>query len=551
MTWLTWVLLLGYIALSFSLYKLFPKAGKPATNALIPLYNMMEVADIVGRKKWHALLLLIPYFNVFIFAGLMVDLARSFNRFGFWEHVLSVVASWGYFGWLGTNDKVADIPVKYNGPILEVEREFQHKLAAAEKAGVAREVSKVRGAYPQFEKPFYRDWAEAAIFAIFAAALIRLLLIESYIIPTPSMEGNLNVGDFLFVSKVHYGLRLPETLLMIPLAHNRAPFVNGESYIDAAQLPYRRLPGLEAVDRYDPVVFNVPAGDSVYVTPGRTYYPHDLRAQAQGVPSVNPQALQGIQSGLYGLITRPRDKRDHYVKRAIGLPGETLQIKDRQVNINGSPIEDPENVQFIRTVNFSTPPNTDGWSDMGITMRPGGDDVIGVDGNTYYIRLNEMQINKLKADDPGLTVDFYDQSEDKGMKFYPHDNKYFGHQSVDNFGPVTIPAQGLTIKLDERTHTLYWRAIKVYDENPSYERRGKQFFLDGQQITEYTFKQDYYWMMGDNRHNSEDSRIWGFVPEDHILGKPLFVWFSLQENSLFKGVNWHRIGRSGSKTGGE
>ena len=290
MTWLTWVLLLGYIALSFALYKLFPKAGKEPKLALIPVVNMMEVAKLVGRKPWHALLLLIPYFNVFIFAGLMVDLARSFGRFHFGEHVLSVIASWGYFGWLSTKEEV-----KYQGPILDVERQFQRELAEAEKTKVPREINKVKARYPQFEKPFYRDWAEAAIFAIFAAALIRLLLIESYIIPTPSMEGNLNVGDFLFVSKVHYGLRLPETLLMIPLAHNRAPFVNGESYIDAAQLPYRRLPALENIDRYDPVVFNVPAGDSVYFTPGHSFYPHDLKAYEAGA---FPE-LQGVYQAIH------------------------------------------------------------------------------------------------------------------------------------------------------------------------------------------------------------------------------------------------------------
>jgi len=309
MTWLTWVLLLGYIALSFALYRIFPKADKPATAALIPGYNMWVVAELVGRKPWHALLLLIPYFNVFIFAGLMVDLCRSFGRFGFFEHVLSVIGSWGYFGWLGAQDKV-----KYQGPILPVEREYRMKLAAVEKAKDKREINRVHAAYPQFQKPYYRDWAEAAIFAVFAAAFIRLLLIESYIIPTPSMEGNLNVGDFLFVSKIHYGLRLPETLLMIPLAHNRAPFVGGESYIEGAELPYRRLPALEPIDRYDPVVFNVPAGDSVYLTPLRTYYPHDVRSFSQERPTMPPQLYQAIQSGREDVITRPRDKRDHYVK---------------------------------------------------------------------------------------------------------------------------------------------------------------------------------------------------------------------------------------------
>ncbi|MBC6996008.1 signal peptidase I [Neolewinella lacunae] len=540
MTWLTWVLLLGYIALSFALYRLFPKAGKAASAALIPGYNMWIVAELVGRKPWHALWLLIPYLNVFIFAGLMVDLARSFGRFSFGEHVLAVITSWGYFGWLGAKPEV-----RYNGPILEVERAYRQELAAAEKTKEKREINKVHAAYPQFQKPFYQDWAEAAIFAIFAAAFIRLLLIESYIIPTPSMEGNLNVGDFLFVSKIHYGLRLPETLLMIPLAHNRAPLVGGESYIEGAELPYRRLPALEAIDRYDPVVFNVPAGDSVYVTPARTYYPHDVRT---GFLPAN--VARAVESGQLELITRPRDKRDHYVKRAIGLPGEVLEIKDRQVFIDGQPIADPENVQYFYKVTFSTPPNRSKWSDMGISSPPGGDDVYQENGNLFIIRLNQAQIDWLKGNDPQATFEPVDQSGDKGIRFYPHNERYFGEMQVDNYGPVKIPARGMTIKLDERTHALYWRAIKVYEENPSYTMLNGQFFLDNQPITEYTFQQDYYWMMGDNRHNSEDSRIWGFVPEDHILGKPLFVWFSIKEGNLFNGINWHRIGRNASKQGG-
>lgn len=545
MTWLSWVLLLGYVALSFALYKLFPKAGKSATEALIPIRNMMVVAELVGRKPWYALLLLIPYFNVFIFAGLMVDLARSFGRFNFGEHVLSVIGSWGYFGWLSTQEKVT-----YQGPILALERQFQAELAAAEKTGIAREANKVRAAYPQFEKPFYQDWAEAAIFAIFAAAFIRLLLIESYIIPTPSMEGNLNVGDFLFVSKVHYGLRLPETLLMVPLAHNRAPFVGGESYIDAGHLPYRRLPALEAVDRYDPVVFNVPAGDSVYVQPWRTYYPHDFIDYQPGSDQGLDATMRGIKSGDLELITRPRDKRDHYVKRAIGLPGETIELRDRQVFINNEPIGDPENVQYTYTVTLSKQPDFELWSDWGITSNIPGADIQLVNGNQVIALLNQGQIDELKAWDTGATVAHFEMPR-SDTRYYPHNARYFGNQSVDNYGPVRIPARGMTIKLDDRTHELYWRVIRVYEENPSYEKRGRQFFLDGQAITEYTFKQDYYWMMGDNRHNSEDSRIWGFVPEDHILGKPLFVWFSLKENSLFRGINWHRIGRSGSRTGGK
>ena len=550
MTWLTLVLLLGYLGLSAALYILFPKAGRPAISALVPGYNMWVVAELVGRRGWHSLLLLIPYFNVFIFAGLMVDLARSFGRFNFGEHVLSVIASWGYFAWIGKNAADYDpavannqiIPtneVRYYGPILDVERRYQRELKAAMKTKQEREVNKVHGSYPQFQKPFYQDWAEAAVFAIFAAALIRLLLIESYIIPTPSMEGNLNVGDFLFVSKVHYGLRLPQTLLMVPLAHNRAPFVNGESYIDGAGLPYRRLPALEKIDRFDPVVFNVPAGDSVWLIPGRAIYPHDLKTGFLG----NSPYAAAIQDGRIPLITRPVDKRDHYVKRAVGLPGETIEIKDRNLVIDGKTIDEPDNVQFQYIVNPAPAVLPEDWREEGISP----DDVIPA-GEASIIFLSKSQKAYLERQNPAISIE--PQPQEKSIRMYPHDANYFGDWSVDDYGPVRIPERGMTVKLDARTYALYWRPIRVYEGNSEFEMRGKKFYLGGQEITEYTFQQDYYWMMGDNRHNSEDSRIWGFVPETHILGKPLFVWFSIKEGSLFNGVNWHRIGRSATKTGG-
>ena len=533
MTWLTWVLLFGYIGLSLALYRLFPLAGRRASHALIPGYNMWVVAQLVGRRGSYSLLLLIPFFNMIWFAGLMVDLARSFNRFNFFEHVLAVVASWGYFGWLGGQQPT------YRGPILVEERDWQARLLAAEKAKDQREVRKLRN-QPPFAKPVMRDWAEAAIFAIFAAALIRLLLIESFIIPTPSMEGNLNVGDFLFVSKINYGLRLPETILMLPLVHNRVPVVGGESYIKGADLPYRRLPALESVDRYDPVVFNMPAGDSVYVFPDRTSSAADY---ASG--NVSAGARQAIESGRAKLVTRPRDKKDHYVKRAVGLPGERLEIRERKVYIDGEPLDDPDNIQYLYDITFTGAPNRSEWADRGIST----DDVPSANGSRFIMYLNQQQLDWLKAGDPAGSFAFYDQTEPNGVRLYPHSAKYFGEWTVDNYGPFVIPARGMTVTLDERNYELYWRPIKVYEENPSFERRGKKFFLDGQEITEYTFRQDYYWMMGDNRHNSEDSRVWGFVPEDHVLGKPLFIWFSIQEGNLFNGVNWNRIFRSATKQG--
>ncbi len=532
MTWLSWVLLTGYIALSFALYRLFPKADTEARLALIPGYNMWVVAKLVGRNPLYSLLLLIPFLNVFIFASLMVDLARSFGRFGFLEHVAAVLGSWGYFFWLSNNEYA-----RYDGPILVEERAYRKELAAVMKTKDKREINRVKGKYDKFDKPFYQDWAEAAVFAIFAAAFIRLLLIESYIIPTPSMEGNLNVGDFLFVSKIHYGMRLPETILMLPLVHNRSPF-GGESYLEKPNLPFRRLPAIDEIERYDPVVFNVPAGDSVYVTPGRVYYTHDL------VTGEMPGSVyQAIQSGQLDLITRPRDKKDHYIKRAVGLPGETLEVRDRKIVINGEVQPDPENIQFLYQVEFSQAPNTRNWADMGISS-----DDYQSRGLSYFMYLSDEQLAEVKTGDPGATATIFEPPVNP-VRLYPHSARYFGEWTNDNYGPVLIPARGMTIELDDRTYPLYERAIRAYEGNDSFVKEGNQYLLNGQPINSYTFKQDYFWMMGDNRHNSEDSRVWGFVPRDHVLGKPLFIWFSIKEGNLFNGINWDRIFRSASKQG--
>ena len=539
MTWLDFVLLFGYLGLSAALYTLFPKAGRPANHALIPGYNMWVVAELVGRKGYHSLLLLIPYLNVFIFAGLMVDLARSFNRFNWFEHVAAVLASWGYFGWLAGKEGNA---YAYQGPILEEERAYRRELAAVQKSKNQREINRVHGKYAKFQKPFYQDWAEAAVFAIFAAAFIRLLLIESYIIPTPSMEGNLNVGDFLFVSKVHYGMRLPETILMLPLVHNRSPFWDGESYLEQPDLPYRRLPALDGIDRYDPVVFNMPAGDSVYVFPDRVFTAADLKYGM--IEQYNPAYARAIQSGRVDLVTRPRDKKDHYIKRAVGLPGETLEVRDRKIIIDGEQVEDPDNLQFLYTVQFSGPPNKREWADRNIAA-----DDYQNRGNDYVMWLSDEQVEFLRQGDPQATIDFLDQSQPNGNRLYPHNAEFSGDWTVDNYGPITIPARGMTVELTPENVATYWRPIIAYEGNETAELRGGQLYLDGQPITSYTFKQDYYWMMGDNRHNSEDSRVWGFVPHDHVLGKPLFVWFSIKEGNLFNGVNWDRIFRSADRQG--
>ncbi len=308
-------LLIFYLLTSFTLAKLFEKAGVEKTKAYIPGVNFIEWAKLIGRKPIYALWLLVPVVNIFVYAGMAVDMVRSFGRYSFWDSFLAVIATPIIFYSIGKNEQD-----KYRGPNYTMEKEYKAKMEAAKKAGDKATYQKMLRTSP-YEKNSAREWAESIIFAVFAAAFIRMFLIEAYVIPPPSMEGSLLVGDYLFVSKAHYGIRSPMTVLQIPLLHNRIPFINRESYLRKPSLDYHRLKGIEKVDRNDPVVFNYPEGDSVYVVPGRTFSVYDVRRN---------KGLAVIPS-RYPLTIRPIDKRDHYIKRCIGVGGDTLQIRDRQV----------------------------------------------------------------------------------------------------------------------------------------------------------------------------------------------------------------------------
>ncbi len=537
MTWLTWILLIGYVLLCFPLAKLFVKAGEKATDAFIPVYNVMVWARIVGRKSSYGLLILVPILNIFIFSALAVDLARSFGRLRFVEYVAAVLGSPFYFWWL---DKQG---FDYQGPAMKKERAYLAELKVAQKSGDKREFNRVLNRNP-FPRPTWQEWTESAIFAIFAATFIRLLFIEPYIIPTPSMEGSMMVGDFLFVSKVHYGMRLPETVFQLPLVHNRAPVVDAESYVAKPSLPYRRLPAINQLERFAPVVFNMPAGDSVYVFPDRVYTDQDYKTGA--IAQANPRYARAIETGKEKLILRPRDKKDLYVKRCVGVAGDTLEIRERKLYIDGKPVAEPSTVQFLYQVNFTGTPNQQNWTKMGIA-----EDDVQTDGQNYYIFLSQGQIDQLKQQDPGMTVEHFDFEKPRfqgdGNRYYPHDARNFGKWSNDNYGPIWIPKAGETIALTPQNYSLYFRPIKAYEGRNIEKRADGKVYIDGEVATHYTFQKDYYWMMGDNRHNSEDSRVWGFVPFDHVVGKPLFIWFSLRENSFAKGIAWERLFTSADK----
>ncbi len=511
-------LIVSYILLSLSLYLLFPKAGVPAIKGLIPGVNFVEWCKLIGRKPAYALWLLFPIVNIFIYCGMAVDLVRSFDKLKFWHGAVAVIYAPAMFTAIALNKKD-----KYVSPILPRELEYKAQIAEAMKSNKPRQVEKLLKNNPYY-KSSLREWTEAIVFAVFAAAFIRMFLLEAYKIPTPSMEGSLNVGDFLFVSKAHYGIRTPMTVAMFPLLHNTIPFIGTESYFEKPALSYHRLPALESIDRNEPIVFNWPVGDSVYLSPVRSYTAQQIRT--------NPDAAKEVQGSP--LITRPIDKKDHYIKRCIAIAGDSLEIRNKQVYINGVAVKNPRNLQLMYQV-VSDGLNWNKVAELDIKIPQ---------NRIIPFFLSEDQIQGLKRLDPTVKIEAVDMSQFSSGLF-PFDETH-AHWTVDNYGPIYIPKKGATVQLTPETIAFYKRVIDVYERNDYKEENG-QYIINGVPSTSYTFKQDYFWAMGDNRHNSEDSRAWGFVPHDHIVGKPLFIWFSTKDGNMSNGINWDRIFTSAYK----
>lgn len=348
---------------------------------------------------------------------------------------------------------------------------------------------------PGQRKSVWREWMDAIIFAVIAATIIRTFFIEAYTIPTPSMEKSLLVGDFLFVSKVSYGARVPMTPLSFPFAHHTMPVFGGKSYLEWIKIGYHRLPGFGHVKRGDCVVFNWPA-------------------ENEG---------------------RPIDKKENYIKRCIGEAGDTITIRERQVYINSTIFSNPEFSQS----SYHVVTDGTGFSENAIS-RLGLRDGEAISPVEFNFHLTNKEADEMKAFGNVKRIDANTVPKDVYQDFiFPFDSKY--HWNVDNFGPLYIPKKGATIKIDTSNISLYRKVIGEYEQNKLEERNG-QIIVNGQPITSYTFKMNYYFMMGDNRHNSADSRFWGFVPEDHIVGKAVFIWMSWDTNGTFLSkIRWSRL----------
>ena len=475
-------------------------------------------------KTWKVVYLFIPIVNFFIFVSMAIDLVKSFGKYSFkWSVLTFLFAPLSFF--LLAFDK----KLKYIGPAVKLEKEFHQKLVKAKKEGNSTEFNKIMASNP-FKRPVWREWVESLTFAIFAAAFIRMFLIEAYVIPTPSMEGSLKVGDYLFVSKAHYGIRTPMTIAMVPLLHNRIPFLNSESYLAKPDLPYFRFNPIENVERNKLIVFNWPAGDSIYLTSRRSYSYAQVHQNLKEYLMYDPELNKQVNNKE--VIVRPIDKKDHYIKRCIAQAGDTLLIKDRAIYINGKLQREPLHTQFKYILNKPLNISKKKLAEWNVSNTFN-------QGSQYF--LDSDQVKKINEASGESILRLAENPVDPTL--FPNNPKYFNSWSLDNYGPIWIPKKGITVDLTFENLSLYQRIIDVYDDNDLKIQNGK-IMINGKEATSYTFRQDYYWAMGDNRHNSEDSRFWGFVPHDHIVGKPLFIWFSTKEGSMSNGINWDRLFKS-------
>lgn len=522
------LLLIGYW---YGMSLFFAKAGKTSWHAFVPYLRIKALTEIFKKKKLKWIIMsFIPVVNLFVYTNLLGEISNSLRRYSFWEHTMAVV-----FGWVW-------LPI-----ILKRPEEKFHGIGGVAEGETMPKVSKVR------------EWSDALLFALFAAYFIRTFIFEIYTIPTSSMEGTLKVGDFLVVSKFAYGSRVPNTPISFPLVHHSfpkgIPILGGvKSYLEWIKLPYSRLPALEKIKRNDMVVFNFPANDTTTKEYDSAYPYYDMirDAEAQGI--ANPREYI---NNKFTVITRPVDKRENYIKRCVGIAGDSLLVKNGVLYINGKEAYEGEFVQYTykltanKTIVMQDGMDANGQPKYKLTKD--FEDKLFADGEMEFDYIGSSSIilvytNKTRAQSTRkikdiLDLELYihnDDSEYEDRKrMYPNTDLVF-RNNVDNYGPILIPYKGLTIKLTKENYLMYERCIRVY-ENNALEIKNGAAYLNGVKTEAYTFKMNYYWMMGDNRHRSQDSRYWGFVPEDHVVGK---AWILLASKGAYDGFRWNRVLKS-------
>jgi signal peptidase I len=467
------------------LWKIFEKAGYPGWTAIVPFYNLYIWLKVIDKPLWWYIFILVPFINVFTLLLMVVETLKCFRKDSLGEQALGELLPFVFLPYLGFSKNET-----YTHPAQ----------------------------LPKIKKSAAREWADAIIFAVIAATLIRTFLLEAYTIPTSSMEKSLLVGDYLFVSKIAYGPKVPQTPIAFPFAHHTLPLTDyTKSYLEWIRLPHHRYPGIRNVRNNDLVVFNYPEGDTVA-----------LQMQNQSYYALVREYGRDAIWRNYDITARPADKRENYIKRCVGIPGDTFLMRNGNIFINDAPLPDAPDVQHNYRVTTEGSPisqrllsrlNITDWGQAG----PG----------RYMLAMTKEAAAELENIPTITSVEKTLRPLNQNERhIFPHHPAYPWNE--DNLGPLYIPAKGATIDINMENILLYERVISVYEGN-DLEITNDRIFINGQEATSYTFEMDYYWMIGDNRHNSADSRFWGFVPEDHIVGRAMFVWLSLDKQKSFPG----------------
>ena len=540
------------------LYGVFQKSGHKGWLALVPLYNIYVWVKVLERPWWWLLLFLIPYFGFFMLLLMVWKTIWNFNKTRYITLVPATIFPFIYIPYLGFSSKE-----KYykRSELPAMELGFWHSKPITSKK-LIKESSTTKEKYIKTKT---RGWTDSLIYAIVAAYIIRTFFAELYTIPTSSMEGTLMVSDFLVVSKIAYGPKVPQTPVAVPFVHHTIPKTQyAKSYWDKVQLPFIRLAGLHGVERNDAVVFNYPDGDTVILERQSESYYAILRNMKQIFQ--NPKEAMSkyyysdevayllkkyganyysgkeydIAKQEYRITARPIDKRENYVKRCVAISGDKLEIKDAVLYINDQLAYQPQKLQLLYVVEHN------GY-DISLANRKklniNEEDRREISFDKTIYHLNKEQAKKIASfpNIVGVYPQIYpDTVYEDGI--FPQDERYGWNR--DNFGPIMIPKAGATVNLNDSTLPLYKRIIEIY-ENNTLETKDKKIFINGKETDKYTFKMNYYWLMGDNRHNSADSRYWGFVPEDHVVGKVSFAWLSLDKYKNWgEGkIRWNRMYR--------
>lgn len=477
MSWIGWIMFFLVLQVIHGLgtWKMYIAAGKKAWEAFVPVYNALVFMKILNRPWWYVILLFLPVVNIIMFIVVWVEALRSFGYNTAKDTFLGVITLGFYIYY-----------VNYFLPLEHLEERSLHPRTTA------------------------GEWSSSILFAIVAATIVHTYLIQPFIIPTSSLEKTLLVGDFLLVSKIHYGPRLPMTTVAAPMVHDTIPFAGIKSYLTKPQLPYLRLPGYSSIKPNDIVVFNWPV-DTVNT------YPYN--------------------DGKYHY--KPIDKKSNYVKRCVGIAGDTLSIKDGDVYINGNKLilSDRTRLQYsyygltdgtkISQEDFVKKYNITDGAQQGVSQATGENAIYVPSATDEAAAMIRNQPGILSFEKQLIPKDVVDTSKFPFFGYYANNN--------DNMEPFLIPAKGMTTPIDYLNIPYYKEIIETYEGEEigitnTVSIRDKSVFLNNKPLTSYTFKQDYYWLMGDNRGNSLDSRAWGYVPYSHVVGKPVFIWMSYDTN---------------------